>query len=281
MTNPATPATVPAARPHPPRRRRWQARSLPDPDAELPAPVRQAQDHLRRRGFAVVPQKDGRFQVEAELLTAAELVARAAAMHAREERLRARRHLGTVLAGPAALPAVPPVPTPRAGEQASLPGARGRPPGGTRDGEEDGARRLGPRRQTAGAAVMPVAAVIAMGHPSRGDAPGVAAPDWSGRSPVPSTASVVVPEEDLARLVRQLLAARTRAGLAAARARGQRLGRRPLDRAKVLAALDLVAAGLSPRTAAQRVGLGRSTVYRELGRARLPSEPDQVPGERP
>jgi DNA invertase Pin-like site-specific DNA recombinase len=37
-----------------------------------------------------------------------------------------------------------------------------------------------------------------------------------------------------------------------------------LDREKAEAALKLVAAGLSPTAAARQVGLGRSTVYREL-----------------
>jgi len=41
----------------------------------------------------------------------------------------------------------------------------------------------------------------------------------------------------------------------------------PLDRDKVAAALKLVAAGLSPTVAARQLGLGRSTVYREIGRA--------------
>lgn len=40
-----------------------------------------------------------------------------------------------------------------------------------------------------------------------------------------------------------------------------------LDRDKVTAALKLVAAGLSPTAAARQLGLGRSTVYREVSRA--------------
>jgi DNA invertase Pin-like site-specific DNA recombinase len=66
---------------------------------------------------------------------------------------------------------------------------------------------------------------------------------------------------------------RTKDGIAAARARGKRPGRQPLDTDKIAAALKLVQAGLSPTAAARQVGLGRSTVYRELGRAgieRLP-----------
>ena len=62
-------------------------------------------------------------------------------------------------------------------------------------------------------------------------------------------------------------AERTKDGIAAARARGKRPGRQPLDPDKIAAALKLVAAGLSPTMAARQLGLGRSTVYREVGRA--------------
>ena len=48
------------------------------------------------------------------------------------------------------------------------------------------------------------------------------------------------------------------------RAEGRKPGRPALDRAKVRAALTLVRSGLSPTKAADQVGLGRSTVYREL-----------------
>ena len=61
-----------------------------------------------------------------------------------------------------------------------------------------------------------------------------------------------------------LIAERTKDGIAAARANGRHPGRQPLDRDKADAALKLVAAGLSPTAAAKQVGLGRSTVYREL-----------------
>ena len=73
----------------------------------------------------------------------------------------------------------------------------------------------------------------------------------------------------IAHFERRLIAERTKDGLAAARARGQRPGRRPLDRDKVAAALKLVAAGLSPTGVARQLGLGRSTVYREVSRAGL------------
>jgi len=53
----------------------------------------------------------------------------------------------------------------------------------------------------------------------------------------------------------------------AARARGKHPGRRPLDADKIAVALSLVKAGLSPTAVAKQLGLGRSTVYRELSRA--------------
>ena len=71
----------------------------------------------------------------------------------------------------------------------------------------------------------------------------------------------------IAHFERRLIAERTRDGIAAARAQGRHPGRQPLDRDKAAAALKLVPAGLSPTAAAKQVGLGRSTVYRELCRA--------------
>ena len=71
----------------------------------------------------------------------------------------------------------------------------------------------------------------------------------------------------IAHFERCLIAERTRDGIAAARARGKRPGRHPLDPEKIAAALELVKAGLSPTVAARQLGLGRSTVYREVGRA--------------
>jgi DNA invertase Pin-like site-specific DNA recombinase len=55
-------------------------------------------------------------------------------------------------------------------------------------------------------------------------------------------------------------------GIAAARVKGKRPGRQPLDADCIAAALKLVAAGLSPTAAARQLGLGRSTVYREVSR---------------
>src|ERR1044072_5901736 len=71
----------------------------------------------------------------------------------------------------------------------------------------------------------------------------------------------------IAHFERRLIAERTKDGIAAARAKGKHPGRRPLDADKIPAALSLIKAGLSPTAAAKQLGLGRSTVYRELGRA--------------
>lgn len=71
----------------------------------------------------------------------------------------------------------------------------------------------------------------------------------------------------IAHFERRLIAERTKDGIAAARARGKRPGRLPLDEGKIAAAIKLVKAGLSPTAAARQLGLGRSTVYRELSRA--------------
>lgn len=68
----------------------------------------------------------------------------------------------------------------------------------------------------------------------------------------------------LAHFERRLIQERTRDGLAAARARGARPGRPPIDAQTTEAALALVAAGKSPTQAARQLGLGRSTVYREM-----------------
>jgi len=68
----------------------------------------------------------------------------------------------------------------------------------------------------------------------------------------------------IAHFERRLIVERTRDGIAAARARGKRPGRPPLDEEKLQAALTLIRSGLSPSIAARRVGLGRSTLYREL-----------------
>jgi DNA invertase Pin-like site-specific DNA recombinase len=73
----------------------------------------------------------------------------------------------------------------------------------------------------------------------------------------------------IAHFERRLIAERTKDGIAAARAKGKVPGRQPLDADKVQAALKLVEAGMSPTKAASQLGLGRSTVYREVAAAGL------------
>jgi DNA invertase Pin-like site-specific DNA recombinase len=80
----------------------------------------------------------------------------------------------------------------------------------------------------------------------------------------------------IAHFERRLIAERTKDGIAAARARGKHPGRRPLDADKIAAALQLVNAGLSPTAAAKQLGLGRSTVYREVGRAGIERTPQST-----
>lgn len=73
----------------------------------------------------------------------------------------------------------------------------------------------------------------------------------------------------IAHFERRLIAERIKDGIAAARTKDKRPGRLPLDADRTAAALKLVAAGLSPTAAARQLGLGRSTVYREVAAARL------------
>lgn len=70
----------------------------------------------------------------------------------------------------------------------------------------------------------------------------------------------------IAHFERRLISERTRDGIAAARAKGKRPGRQPLDMTKVDAALKLVEAKVSPAEAARQLGIGRSTIYREMRR---------------
>jgi DNA invertase Pin-like site-specific DNA recombinase len=83
----------------------------------------------------------------------------------------------------------------------------------------------------------------------------------------------------IAHFERRLIAERTKDGIAAARAKGKRPGRKPVDPEKVRAALKLVEAGLPPSAAAKQLGLGRSTVYREMTLTGSPPPPqaDAVP----
>ncbi len=70
----------------------------------------------------------------------------------------------------------------------------------------------------------------------------------------------------IAHFERRLISERTKDGIAAARAKGKRPGRQPLDMARVQAAIKLIEAQTSPTEAARQLGLGRSTVYREMQR---------------
>ena len=86
----------------------------------------------------------------------------------------------------------------------------------------------------------------------------------------------------IAHFERRLIAERTKDGIAAARAKGRRPGRKPVDSEKVRAALKLVDAELSPTAAAKQLGLGRSTVYREMSLAgsTVPTTAEPVPPSR-
>lgn len=70
----------------------------------------------------------------------------------------------------------------------------------------------------------------------------------------------------IAHFERRLISERTKDGVAAARAKGKRPGRQPLDMTKVEAAMKLIEAKTPPAEAAKQLGLGRSTVYREMRR---------------
>ncbi|MER9080814.1 recombinase family protein [Mesorhizobium sp. M0895] len=70
----------------------------------------------------------------------------------------------------------------------------------------------------------------------------------------------------IAHFERRLISERTKDGVAAARAKGKRPGRQPLDMTKVEAAIKLLEAKVSPAEASRQLGLGRSTVYREMRR---------------
>lgn len=77
----------------------------------------------------------------------------------------------------------------------------------------------------------------------------------------------------IAHFERRLIGERTKDGLAAARAKGRRSGRPPVDPDKRDAALKLIATGLSPTEAARQVGLGRATAYKIRSQAALTVSP--------
>jgi DNA invertase Pin-like site-specific DNA recombinase len=70
----------------------------------------------------------------------------------------------------------------------------------------------------------------------------------------------------IAHFERRLISERTKDGIAAARAKGRKPGRQPLDLKKLNAALTLIEANTPPAQAAKQLGLGRSTIYREMRR---------------
>jgi DNA invertase Pin-like site-specific DNA recombinase len=71
----------------------------------------------------------------------------------------------------------------------------------------------------------------------------------------------------IAHFERRLISERTKDGIAAAREKGKKPGRQPLDMRKVEAAIKLIEANTSPSEAAKQLGLGRSTIYREMRRS--------------
>ena len=74
----------------------------------------------------------------------------------------------------------------------------------------------------------------------------------------------------IAHFERRLISERTREGLAAARRRGSRPGRPPVDTEKATALRRLVEAGMTPGKAARQLGIGRSTAYRLVREGRSP-----------
>jgi DNA invertase Pin-like site-specific DNA recombinase len=70
----------------------------------------------------------------------------------------------------------------------------------------------------------------------------------------------------IAHFERRLISERTKDGIMAARAKGKLPGRQPLDMTRVDAAIKLVEARTSPTEAARQLGIGRSTIYREMRR---------------
>jgi DNA invertase Pin-like site-specific DNA recombinase len=69
----------------------------------------------------------------------------------------------------------------------------------------------------------------------------------------------------LAEFERTLIVERTKAGLVAARNRGQALGRKPaLSQEQIESARTLIAKGGSPTSVAKQLKVGRSTMYRSL-----------------
>ena len=66
----------------------------------------------------------------------------------------------------------------------------------------------------------------------------------------------------IAHFERRLISERTKDGIKAARAKGQKPGRPPLDAETVLALQNLVQAGMTAGQAAKQLGIARSPAYR-------------------
>lgn len=78
----------------------------------------------------------------------------------------------------------------------------------------------------------------------------------------------------IAHFERRLISERTKDGIAAARTKGKRPGRQPLDMGKVDAAIKLVEARVSPTEAAKQLGIGRSTIYGKCDVSASKGRPD-------
>ena len=74
----------------------------------------------------------------------------------------------------------------------------------------------------------------------------------------------------IAHFERRLISERTKDGLKAAKLRGTKLGRPNLDMEKIEAALKLIKDGDPVTKVAKQLGLGRSTLYRELQYSKAP-----------
>jgi DNA invertase Pin-like site-specific DNA recombinase len=66
----------------------------------------------------------------------------------------------------------------------------------------------------------------------------------------------------IAHFERRLISKRTKDGILAARMRGKKPGRPPLDPETALALQNLVQAGMTAGQAAKQLGIARSTAYR-------------------
>lgn len=234
----------PARTPRYKQPRRWQEKPpLPDPLAPLTEAERAALTLLRRRGFEVVPQPNGRFKVERQVLSAAEMVAKAHRMQARAARLRAGQAGATHQSAPADIAGN--------GHDDLL-------------GDPTAATLLDRIRRSLAELVTAMTALKVRGIDlvRVKETIGTAVPAGMNVFPVLSANAVDV-ECRLGEECRE-------AALLAPLGQGKRPGRKSLDPAKAQAALRLVAAGLSPSAAARQLGLGRSTVYRELRRADAP-----------